>query len=127
MSATAFSLRRALFLRSSIFLLLALQIQAYTASRSCYSYGTDQRDISNGIQAAMAEAAVLASLSGTLIVQGSPVGDDTRSRLFRGAAPQDFIDVQGSISRSVEPSKLTHSSALPPVATESRLLFQTPG
>jgi hypothetical protein len=73
------------------------------------------------MEAAMLEAGNMAWSSETTIAQGEYPMDDTRSKLFPGAAPQDFVDVQGTKSKSIKGLKLIRSRALQGFAPKSRL------
>jgi hypothetical protein len=100
MSATP-SLRKALFLRISVFFLLVLQIDAYVLSQACYNYnlGGIRTDISNGMHAAMEEAGQKAAHAMPQITHGEMPFDNSRGKLFRTSAEQDFIDVQSTMSK----------------------------
>jgi hypothetical protein len=91
MSTTAFNLRRARLveIRICLFFLLASQIQAYTLSSSCFAYGKDKRDISQGIQAAMAEASAINEMARNEITQSKPELQNTKDHMFPNPRPND--------------------------------------
>jgi hypothetical protein len=96
---------RARFLQIWFISCVALQIQAYHLSASCYNYiraaGDTPRDISPYLESAMGETNLMARLGYTYVaqppsvVQPPFVGDNSRAKLFRGSEePQNSAWLQ---------------------------------